>query len=198
MIKITQNVDKKEYFLCNLYYLRRYLGIRELIVSTLLLAIGIVLFVSFKNVLFLILFGVTVLLFLLAFGLFLVTGKMGYKRDFLETKITKQEFLFGKQEVTVNSYDDKDVLVLTDIHPYEKLEKVVIKRHKVYIYAQVAIFYYIMADNVKEVTNSDFADFLHENIDSRKFKIKTTVRAYPKKSKITKNTIFNENNNDKK
>lgn len=182
---IKHKVDEKLYFNCNMFYLRRYIGVREISIISALFVIGIVLLVLYNLLIVLIMAFVTLALFIFAIVLFLITGKAGYKSDIVKNGIAEQQFEFGEKELIVTNLDAYGAPIFKETHPYEKLDRVAIRRDKVYVYAQVSVFYYITTDALKDINLSVFCDFLHEHIPPQKFKVKTTYRIWPKRRKVT-------------
>ena len=45
-MNVEMNADKNLYFKCSMYYMRKYFGLREIILLSLLLAIGLALFIA--------------------------------------------------------------------------------------------------------------------------------------------------------
>ena len=58
--------DKKDYFNCSMYYMRRFFGLREILILAILVIVGLVLFFAMAQTFILILFGVCVVLILIA------------------------------------------------------------------------------------------------------------------------------------
>lgn len=184
-IKITQKLDKKNYFLCNMYYLKRFLGLREIILLLLLAAAALWLFISFKNIIIFIFLGITLLLIIIAIILFLITGIWGYKHDFESTGISYHTIQFFEDKMVVSSLNKAGEPSFSDEHLYSKIEKIAIKKRKIYIYASVALYYYIIAENIGINEFNTLSAFLTERITADKFKMKKTIRKYPPKKKIT-------------
>ena len=95
------NADKNLYFKCSMYYMRKYFGLREIILLSLLLAIGLALFIAWGVFFILILFGVCILVIGIAFALFLWTSISGYKVDFERLGIAKKVLHFGDESIEV-------------------------------------------------------------------------------------------------
>ena len=127
-MEITIKTDKKEYFKCSMYYMRKYFGLREIILLTLLLGIGLVLFFVAGNVFMLVLFGVSVGIILLALVLFIITGKGGYNVDMVKRGIVEQKLDFQEDALLVTNIDAKGNPIFIETHPYEKM-----LHHMIYI-----------------------------------------------------------------
>lgn len=197
--KVIQKLDKKKYFNCSMYYLKRFAGIREILLMTALLIMGLWLYLAYDLIFVLIIFGITVVLLIVAIVLFLVTGILGYKHDFSSQQIEYQTLEFFENKLIATSQKMGGEPLYSEEHLYEKIDKIAIKRGKIYIYAGVAVFYYIYPESIKNGTISELASFLKEHLDEGKFKIKSTIRRYPKKKKISLYTDENDlNSNDEK
>ena len=48
-MNVEMNADKNLYFKCSMYYMRKYFGLREIILLSLLLAIGLALFMTMNK-----------------------------------------------------------------------------------------------------------------------------------------------------
>ncbi|MFA6866679.1 MAG: hypothetical protein WCR54_04095 [Clostridia bacterium] len=183
--KVVQKLDKKKYFNCSMYYLKRYAGIREILLMTVLLAIGLWMYLAYDLILILIFFGITLILLLAAIVLFLITSILGYKHDFSSQNIYYQTLEFFEDKMIVTSQNIGGEAFYSEEHPYLKIDKIAIKRGKIYIYAGVALFYYVYPESIENGSIQDLAQFLKDHIESSKFKIKTTVRRFPKKGKLS-------------
>jgi hypothetical protein len=183
-IKIIQKLDKNEYFKCSMNYIKKFLGIREIILVALIFLAGMWLYLVYDVFFILILFGVTVFLILVALALFLITSVLGYKHDFEARNICYHQIEFFEDKMIVTSLLKDGEPEFSEEHLYANIDKVAIKRTKIYIYAGVAVFYYITLDSMKEINPEDLGAFLREHISKEKFKIKSTIRRYPKKKKI--------------
>lgn len=183
--EIMINADKKEYFSCSMYYMRRYLGLREIILLAVLLGLGLGLFFLLNNVFVLILFAVSILIILIATALFLFTARGGYKLDVEKHGIYKQKLEFTEDAILATNYDKSGAPVFIETHPYEKIEAVSVKPKRIYIYAQVSVFYYVFAKHYDAETCEKLADALRKNLKPEAFKFKRRMRRYPKKPKTT-------------
>ena len=85
----------------------------------------------------------------------------------------------------MTNIDAKGNPIYIETHPYDRIEKVSVKRKRVYIYAQVSVFYYIIAKKQEPGVCEEVAAFLKKTMKPEAFKIKKKVRALPKKKKLT-------------
>lgn len=185
-MEIVMNADKKAYFRCSMYYMRKYFGLREIILLSILLGIGLGLYIFLKTYFILILFGVCLLIIGIAFVLFVWTSVSGYKVDYEKLGIEKKVLRFCDDYIEVVSLDRYGKELYKETHSYDKLDKIAIKKDVIYIYAQVSVFYYITADSLSDEGRKKFVELLHEKVkDEELFKIKKTFRMFPKRKKLT-------------
>ena len=179
------DADPKEYFKCSMYYMRRFFGLREIILLTVLLAIGLALFFAMAQLFILILFAVCIGLILIAFVLFLVTSVGGYKVDMEKKGIVRQKLEFNENALLVTNLDAKGNPVFIETHPYDRIEKISVKKKRIYIYAQVSVFYYILAKNCEPQVCEEIVGYLRKKMRPDAFKFKKKSRALPKKKKLS-------------
>ena len=192
------DADRKAYFKCSMYYMRKYFGLREIILLAILLGIGLTLFITSGVYFILILFGVCLLIIGIAFILFLWTAISGYKVDFEKLGIAKKVLFFKEDHIEAVSLDKYGKELYKETHSYEKLDKIAVKKDVIYIYAQVSVFYYITAGSLSDEDRRKIVELLHERVKNEEtFKIKKTYRIYPKKKRMTRAslglTMDNEN-----
>lgn len=179
------DTNKDDYFKCSMYYMRRYFGLREIIVLSVLLIAGLVLFFAMGNAFILILFGISVLLILIALVLFILTSSGGYKVDMEKKGIVKQKLEFNEDALVVTNIDYNGNPVFIETHPYDRIEKISVGKKRIYIYAQVSVFYYIWAKNYEPEVCEQISSFLKKILHAEKFKIRKRYRGLPKKKKLT-------------
>lgn len=182
-MEILVNTNKQEYFKCSMYLMRKYFGLREIILLFILMIAAVILYVFSNNILIFVLFGITCALLFFTFLLFLWTSISGYKVDIEKKKIAKIKLLFEDNMLIATSCGKGGEPIFSETHYYEKLENVVIKKNFIYIYAGVAVFYYI---NKKELSEDKWAE-LNQNLASgippEKFRFRKRIRTYPKRTK---------------
>ena len=177
--------DKDEYFKCSMYYLRRYLGLREIILLAILLGVGLALFFWLGNIFILILFAISVLLISVAIVLFLITSKSGYTVDMERKGVYRQKLEFTEDALLVTSMDKSGTPIFIETHPYDRIDTVSIKKDRVYIYAQTSVFYYVFAKHYDEKTCEDLVVILKKKLRPEAFKFRHRIRALPKRKKVT-------------
>lgn len=176
--------DKKDYFKCSMYYMRRYFGLREIILMSILFIAGMLLYFLADLILILIFFGLTCAVLLLTVVLFVWTSLAGCKHDLEKIGVAAQKLHFEENAVNVEFYDKGGELIVCENYEYSKIEAVVIKKRFIYIYAAIAIFFYIKRDKIGDKDFEALGEYLRENVPKEKFKFKTVKRIYPKKQKI--------------
>lgn len=181
---ITINSNKRDYFRCSMYYMRRYFGLREIILLSILLAVGVFLQVFADMFLILIFFGVTLLVVLVTAILFVWTSVAGYKLELDKQGIAVQKIHFDEGCFTAVYLNKVGEQVATEKHDYAKIEAIAAKKDFIYIYAGVAIFYYFTRKELGDERFAELGAYLHNNVPAEKFKFKTVKRIYPKKKKI--------------
>lgn len=192
----TVKCNKKDYFKCSMYYMRRYFGLRECILLAILLTAGILLQVFADMTLVLIFFGVTMLVVLVTAVLFVWTSVSGYKLELEKQGIAYHKIHFDEDSLTAVYLNAGGEQIATEKFDYSQIEAVVIRKKFIYIYAGVAIFYYLKKEEIGEEKLTDLAAYLRTNVPKEKFKFKTVKRIYPKKKKISIEGNDNKNDNE--
>lgn len=182
-LELFIDADRKEYFSCSMYYFRRYFGLREITLLLVLLGLGLALFFLLNNLFVLILFAVSIVIISIAVVLFLVTARGGYKLDVEKQGIYRQKLEFTDDAILATNYDKSGDPVFIETHPYEKIEAVSIKPKRIYIYAQVSVFYYIFAEHYDAETREKLTDILKKNLRPEAFHFRRKRRKYPKSRK---------------
>lgn len=179
-----------------MYYMRRYFGLRECILLAILLTAGILLQVFADMILVLIFFGVTMLVVLVTAVLFVWTSVSGYKLELEKQGIAYHKIHFDEDSLTAVYLNAGGEQIATEKFDYSQIEAVVIRKKFIYIYAGVAIFYYLKKEEIGEEKLTDLAAYLRTNVPKEKFKFKTVKRIYPKKKKISIEGNDNKNDNE--
>lgn len=193
-MEIIIKAEKGEYFKCSMYYMRRYFGLRESLLLAFLFVAGLLLFLLGDSIIILIFFGLTCLVLLVTVALFIWTSSAGYKHDCVKQGIAGTRLNFDEEALRADFLNAAGETILAEIHEYSKIEAVVIKKNFIYIYAAIAIFYYIKRKNLEEGRFGELALLLRERVPAEKFKFKQVKRIYPKKKKIS----LEENDGEKK
>lgn len=188
-----------------MFYIRKYLSAKELILLGVLLVAALLFWFSFENMLILIMFAVVLLLIGLAVLLFVFTAIAGYKTDYVKFKITRQLLVFNEWGFSVDSFNDKDEKLYSEKIEYQNVDKVALRKDRVYIYGGVALPFYIFPSSIIEGNYEEFRLFLISHLDKSKFKMKSKLRYFPfySKRKFDKDlqeklNKVNDNNKDDK
>ncbi|MDD3946513.1 MAG: hypothetical protein PHI19_01585 [Clostridia bacterium] len=179
MYKTKININKKEYLACNLYYLRKYLGVREFVMVGLLFIAGLSVYLLTYRYLFLILSGVVVIMLLGALWFYQYTSSKGYKMEFESRGATHWEINFDELGFVANTYERGGEEKFTHKCLYADLEKAAILKDKVYLYVGSAMCYYVNYDSFTEGNFIEFCDFIKEKVPAAKFKMRTKKKQFP-------------------
>lgn len=166
-----------------MYYIKKYISAKEIILLGVLFIAAMLLWISFENIIIFVMFAVVLLLMTVTIFLFLVTALAGYKADYIKHNITKQVLTFDESGFSVDSYDQTEKKVFTEKVDYKNVDKVALRKNKVYIYGGVALPFYIYPSSIVKGEYEEFRLFLIDHIDKSKFKMKTKVRHFPNYSK---------------
>lgn len=183
MFKAEVDITKKDYFMCSMFYIRKYISLREFILLGVLLFAGLLFWFTLENILILAMFVVVLLLVGLALLLFVTTAVAGYKTDYAKRNITKYVLTFHDWGFNSESINSNGQRVFKDRIEFNNVEKVALRKDRVYIYAGVAMPFYIFPNNIVEGDYEEFRLFLIEKIEKSKFKMKTKFRSFPHYSK---------------
>ena len=157
MFKVKIDINRKDYLKANASYLRKFIGFREYIMLALLLIAGI--FLGIAEIFWpLYLFAVVVSLIIILLALFMFVANKGYTAEFQKRGATTMNVTFFEDNYEVNqSEKDKDY---TETYKYTEIDKILIKRSKVYIYGSGGTFLYINYDNFEKGDFIKFVDFI--------------------------------------
>lgn len=176
---VTQTVSKKLFMATNLYYLRRFFGIRELIAFTLLAASAVATWILLYNPIFFAFFGVITVLIAIAAGMLLFTANSGFKREFLARGVTVQKLYFDNVKIRVESYAGEN-LVSGEEFLLTRVDKIAVRKDIVYIYPMTAVCFYVTPESVEGGTFDEFKQYLGRNFPETTFKLRKKVKQYPK------------------
>lgn len=172
MFEATVDINAKDYNACTLYYLKKFVGVKEYILVGFLLIGGLVLFFAFNQWLILALCGVTVLLMAAAIVVYIALARKGYREEFVKRNTHEWKFTFFDEEFTVETLEENGEKPYTEKFSYDRVERVALRKDRVYIYCGAALAYYIRYDNMTAGTFIDFCEFVKKKIEPAKFKMK--------------------------
>ena len=176
---VTQTVSKKLFMATNLYYLRRFFGIRELIAFVMLLAAAVATWILLYNPIFFAFFGVITVLIAFAAGMLIFTAHSGFKREFLERGVTVQKLYFDNVKIRVESYAGEN-LVSGEEFLLTRVDKIAVRKDIIYIYPMTAVCFYVTPDSVEGGTFEEFRQYLGRNFPETTFKLRKKVKQFPK------------------
>lgn len=179
MFRAEVDINKKDYLWCSMFYIRKYLSLRELILLGVLLFAGLLFWFTLENILILIMFLVVLVLMGFAVVLFITTAIAGYASDYAKRGIVKHIFTFDKQGFDCESIDKNGERVFKERIDFKNVEKAALRKDRVYIYAGVAMPFYFFPEHITQGDYQEFRLFLIDHIDKSKFKMKTKFRSFP-------------------
>lgn len=172
MFSADVEINKNDYLRINQYYLKKYLGIKEIILLFVLLVLGLVLFFLTRQKFILIMTIVTFALVLIFVLIYFVSGSRLYKAEFLNRDVKKLSFRFNKDKFEIDVFEKVVDEKYTEVFVYQNIEKCAILKDRVYIYLGAASMYYIKANDFTEGNFIEFCDFLKKQLPEHKFKMK--------------------------
>lgn len=170
MFRVNLKIDKKDFMSCNIYYLRKYFGVKEIVLISLLLIAGIVLNIYFGNSLMMIAAAVAFFLIGGSMVFYLVTSQQTFKFEFVRRGTTHQEIIFLDDKFEITTFEREKTY--KDMFYYNKIDRIAIKNDVVYIYATTALNYYIKRDSFSEGKFDEFCIFIREKVNPMVFKMK--------------------------
>lgn len=183
MFKAEININNKDYFNCSMFYIRKYISAKEIILLGVLLTAALLFWFTLENILIFYMFLVTVLLIALSALLFVITALAGYKTDYVKRGVTKHILSFNEWGFVVDSFNARGDKTFSERINFKNVDKAAFRKDRIYIYAGVAAPYYILSSAMLEGDYEELKTFLMNNLDRYKFKMKTKVRQFPYYSK---------------
>ncbi len=176
---VTQTVSKKLYMATNLYYLRRFFGIRELIAIILLAAAAVATWITLYNPIFFAFFGVITVLIAIATGVLIWTASSGFKKEFVERGVTVQKLTFDNVKIKVESFAG-DNIVSGEEFLLTRVDKIALRKDIIYIYPMTAVCFYVTPESIEGGTFEEFRQYLGRNFPETTFKLRKKSKQYPK------------------
>lgn len=172
-------VDKKEYMKLSMVNLKRFLGVKELVLYLVLLGAALGLFFGFRIWLFLLLFAIVNLLVVIAVGVFVGTSLTGYKYEFVKTGVQQQKFTVNEEDIIVENINADGITVFEEKHEKSKIDKLHLTKDRIFIFRSTAIYYYIRQEDVEDGRFYELQDFLKTTYPPVKFKLRKKIKQYP-------------------
>lgn len=175
MFQVKVNIEKKDYMGCNLYYLKRYVGVREIVLMIFLCILGIGMYLWLNTLWALILTAVTVVLVAAVLLFYWGTSLAGYKMEFEKRKALYWQMTFQKEDFLVETFEsaEPENKCYPEKRPLVDLERVAIKKDRVYLYVNSAVMFYVRYDSeFIEGNFVEFAEYLKDTLPPEKFRMK--------------------------
>jgi len=179
MFKSKVKINQKDYLACNLYYLKKYLGVREFVMVGLLFVASVVVFLMTMQYFLIIMSGIVVILLLGALAFYQITSVKGYKMEFAARGATHWEISFGELGLVADTFEKGGDVKFQHKCLYAELEKAAILKDKIYLYVGAAMCFYVTYDSMTEGNFIALCDFLKEKIPAVKFKMRTKKKQFP-------------------
>jgi hypothetical protein len=182
MFKTSADINRKDYIACNLYYLKKFIGVKEIILIAFLFTAGLVLGIGVQSMFVLIMCGVTLAVMAGALIFYVAASYAGYNFEFAKRQAIKWETEFDDVGFTVTLHEDNGKKQYTERRVYSDIDKVALKKDRAYIYFSAAVMYYIRHTDFTEGNFAEFCEYLKEKINLEKFKMKTKRKKYGTRS----------------
>lgn len=183
MFVVNVEINKADYVKCNQYYLRRYFGVKEIILLCLLFAGGIALFFAFQQIFMLIMSGITLFLTVLLVVIFVALGKKQYKQEFVDRNTKLWTFTFSETEYSIETHENDGKDAYKEIREYDQVDRIAILEDKgiIYFYTSPATMYYIKKDNLPDGEFDKLISFMREKFNPMKFRMRQKkISQYPR------------------
>jgi hypothetical protein len=184
MFKASVKITKKAHLNMGAFYLRKYIGVKELILFVVLIIAGMVIavlsdqpYVMWIAIGSVAMCGICVLLYL-------VLTAAGYKKEFAERHADKWEFQFNDGGFVVELYENDEKTQYTEKFAYENCERIAIRPAVIYMFFGAAIQYYIPRESLTEGEYAELCKFLEDVIPVEKFKMKAKMRRFSTRDKL--------------
>lgn len=160
MFKTSNKIDLKEFLLCNIYYLKKYIGIKEPILLGLLWVAGIVMETVFHRHFVIIMAGVTTGLIIIAVVIYVVVTIKTFRLAYSKRQATKWDMFFNDTGYVVDTYEKNGDEKYSEKRLFADVAAVAILKDRVYIYGSTAIMYYVMPESFTEGNFAEFCEWL--------------------------------------
>lgn len=165
-------INKEDYLACNRYYLKRYFGVKEIILLIILFIAGIALYFVFEQIFMLIMSGVTLLLVLAVVILYLYTGKKQYAEEFVARETHKWTITFEEDRYIIETHEKNGEESFSEIRDYTQVDRIAIRKDIVFIYTSPATIYFFKRESVQNNAYEDLVVFIKEKFHPMKFRMK--------------------------
>lgn len=172
-------IDKKEYLKLSMHNMKRFLGMKQLALYLILLGAGLGLFFGFGIWLFLLLFGIVNLLVIAAVSVFIGTSFVGYKYEFVKTGVMAERITVLEDEIVCENLDKDGKVVFEESHEKSKIDKLALKKDRIYIFRSTAVYYYIKQGDVENGRFFELQNYLKETYPPLVFQLRKKLKMYP-------------------
>ena len=176
MFKTLTRLDRRRHFKMNVYYLRRFFGVKEAVLVALLIVGGLVLFFTFRQWLILLLAGITVVIMAGAMAVFLAISKKSFDEEYVKRHTEEIAMEFGDDSFSTEIREERGERSYTEKRGYDAVEKIALLSDRIYLYLGAGLAYYIL---YTDMTQGDFAslcEFLRSKVAPQAFKMKDSRR----------------------
>lgn len=176
MFKSRTVLDRKSYFKMNLYYLRRFFGVREGILVAALLTGGLVLMFAFQQWLIMLLAGLTVVIMIAAMIIYLVIADKGYREEYEKRHTEKITISFDEEDFTVEVHEERGERSYSERRGYDAIEKIALLKDRLYLFLGAGVAYYVKYDDLTEGDFGNLCEFLRKKVHPLAFRMRDKRR----------------------
>lgn len=165
-----------------MYYLRRFVSVKEPILLGVLIIIGILLLIFTQRMFVIIMCGVVVVIIGIAFLIYAITSIKGYNLEFKKREATHWEMFFNETGYMVDTYEKNGEVKYTEKKLFAEVDRVAILKDKVYIYATPAVVYYVLPNSFSEGNFPEFCEWLKTVVPPEKQRMrygKKRIKQFP-------------------
>lgn len=160
----------------NVYYLRRFFGVKEGVLVALLIIGGLVLFFAFRQWLILLLAGITVVIMAGAVAVYLGISKKTFREEYVKRRTEEIAATFDETEFSVEIREERGERSYTEKRGYDAIEKIALLKDRIYLFMGAGTAYYIMYTDVTEGDFASLCEFLRSKVAPQAFKMKDPRR----------------------
>ena len=115
----------------NVYYLRRFFGVKEGVLVALLIIGGLVLFFAFRQWLILLLAGITVVIMAGAVAVYLGISKKTFREEYVKRHTEEIAATFDETEFSVEIREERGERSYTEKRGYDAIEKIALLKERI-------------------------------------------------------------------
>ena len=176
MFKTQTTLDRKDYFKMNVYYLRRFFGVREGILVALLLVGGFVLLFAFDQWIIAMLAGIAILIMIAAMIAYLALSDKGYREEYEKRHTEKINVSFDEEDFTVEVMEERGERSYSERRGYDAVEKIALLKDRLYLFLGAGVAYYVKYDDLTEGDFGNLCEFLRSKVHPMAFKMRASRR----------------------